>query len=675
MQFLYPGFLWALSLLALPIIIHLFHFRRFKKVYFTNVAFLKEVKEEVSARSRLKNLLVLLMRLLALAFLVFAFAQPVKKQDTTLASGIAHVGFIIDNSFSMTNANSDITLLDRAKQRANEIIEASPEQQKFTLLTNDQEAKHQYLLTKEEISAYIEKVSASPKPFDWQIMHSKMSRFLQSTDSENLSSFVFSDFGVEKSAVESTVLDSTIQWYMIPFRAVQEKNVSIDSAWIASPVQAKGENVEILANVKNYSDQEIDNIRLNVNYNGQNKPVSTFSLAAGEMKTESVKFNSAETGWYDVLLKLTDYPIQFDDSYHLSFEVPENIKVLVLYDRQVNRYLKAALESSNILESSYESSKNISYNSFPDHSLIIIQELQQLSSGLMSELRDFVKEGGHVLFVPAEKANITQYNEFLSKFNGVKLGSYEQVEKEVYRINREEVIFQNVFLNDNNRLTLPKTKGSFSLPQNARSQRKVLSFRDGNPFLSRVAYEQGNLFLLYAPLDLSQNDLVGNAEIFVPMIYRMAISAGVEKATSFTIGSTATYDLRNSTQEQDPIYRLKNIDSEIIPRTLSIQGKTRLVVEDEIKTDGFYELTQAGQKQASLAFNYDRKESVLDRLDEEMIKTLLPQAEVVTDEIYTADFGRMIAERTSGKALWKWCIIFVLLFLVLESLLLRIWKA
>ena len=45
MQFLYPSFLWTLLALAIPIIIHLFYFRRFKRVYFTNVKFLKEVKE------------------------------------------------------------------------------------------------------------------------------------------------------------------------------------------------------------------------------------------------------------------------------------------------------------------------------------------------------------------------------------------------------------------------------------------------------------------------------------------------------------------------------------------------------------------------------------------------------------------------------------------------------
>ena len=69
MSFVYPSFLWALLALAIPILIHLFHFRRFKTVYFTNVKFLKQLQEESSSQRKIRNLLVLLMRCLAVAFL------------------------------------------------------------------------------------------------------------------------------------------------------------------------------------------------------------------------------------------------------------------------------------------------------------------------------------------------------------------------------------------------------------------------------------------------------------------------------------------------------------------------------------------------------------------------------------------------------------------------------
>ena len=48
-SFLYPSFLWALLFVAAPIILHLFNFRKFKKVYFSNVSLLKEIKEEIKA--------------------------------------------------------------------------------------------------------------------------------------------------------------------------------------------------------------------------------------------------------------------------------------------------------------------------------------------------------------------------------------------------------------------------------------------------------------------------------------------------------------------------------------------------------------------------------------------------------------------------------------------------
>ena len=84
MSFVYPAFLWALAALSIPIIIHLFNFRRYKTVYFPDISFLKEVKQETDSRSKIKHWLVLLMRLLAISFLVFAFAQPFIKHQTQI---------------------------------------------------------------------------------------------------------------------------------------------------------------------------------------------------------------------------------------------------------------------------------------------------------------------------------------------------------------------------------------------------------------------------------------------------------------------------------------------------------------------------------------------------------------------------------------------------------------
>ena len=120
MQFLYPAFLWALTALAIPIILHLFYFRRYKKVFFSNLRFLREVKEETSARNKLRNLLILLARLLAMAGIIFAFAQPVIPLKNAVKAGIRDVSVFIDNSFSMQSFGKDLSLFDKARQKAKE---------------------------------------------------------------------------------------------------------------------------------------------------------------------------------------------------------------------------------------------------------------------------------------------------------------------------------------------------------------------------------------------------------------------------------------------------------------------------------------------------------------------------------------------------------------------------
>ncbi|MBK7009513.1 MAG: BatA and WFA domain-containing protein [Saprospiraceae bacterium] len=162
MHFLYPGFLWSLLALAIPVIIHLFYFRRFKRVYFTNVRFLKEIKEETSSRNKLKNLLILAMRLLAVACLVFAFAQPFIPTGQQVKLGEKAVSIFIDNSFSMAAEKENIPLLDLAKDRAEKIVNAYGEDTRFQIITHDFEGRHQRLVSKDEALAMIEEIVISP---------------------------------------------------------------------------------------------------------------------------------------------------------------------------------------------------------------------------------------------------------------------------------------------------------------------------------------------------------------------------------------------------------------------------------------------------------------------------------------------------------------------------------
>ena len=83
MQFKYPEILYALLLLIIPIIVHLFQLQRFVKVPFTNVAFLKNIEKQTRKSAKLKKWLVLISRLLALSCIILAFSQPYFSKSST----------------------------------------------------------------------------------------------------------------------------------------------------------------------------------------------------------------------------------------------------------------------------------------------------------------------------------------------------------------------------------------------------------------------------------------------------------------------------------------------------------------------------------------------------------------------------------------------------------------
>lgn len=62
MAFLNPSFLWALFAMAIPVIIHLINFRKPKVVYFSNTAFIEDVKKETRTKTKLKQILILIDR-------------------------------------------------------------------------------------------------------------------------------------------------------------------------------------------------------------------------------------------------------------------------------------------------------------------------------------------------------------------------------------------------------------------------------------------------------------------------------------------------------------------------------------------------------------------------------------------------------------------------------------
>lgn len=675
MQFLFPTFLFALAALAIPIILHLFYFRRFKKVYFTNVRFLKEVKEETSARSRLRNLLVLLMRLLAIAFLILAFAQPFIPQDVEVKQGTQAVSLFVDNSFSMNALSQDIPLIDKAKQRAREIVDAYSPEDRFQIITNDFEGRHQRLVSKEEALGLIEEIVESPTVRKLSEVAVRQKQVFENSEAENQVAYMLSDFQRNITDIENYA-DTTIETNLVPFQSVQEQNISIDSAWFDAPVQMINQTNSVIVRVKNHTKEAVENIRLSIQYEGQEKPVGTLSVPAGGSVLDTVNITILRTGWHEAILKITDYPIQFDDTYFFSFYVAEQINLLVINESETNRYLNAAFAGAAYFELTNGFSKNLDYSQLPNYELIVVNDLISISSGLAFELKQYAENGGNILVFPNRNADVESYRRFFGGFPANEYIRFEDQERVVGDMNTDEFIFQDVFENKSANLKLPTTRGNFRMNSfNNRLQESLMRYRDGSTYLSKYRVGQGHLYSSAAPLAEQYNDLVRNGEIFIPMLYKMAISSSRNQRIAYTIGADEVLEADHRNTSSETVYKLKGATGEFIPEQRVISSKVFLGLNQQLNKAGFYDLFLRPEETiGKYAFNFNRLESELAYFNESDLASYVgPNANIISIND-AAVLTAKIEERSRGIVLWRWCLIIALIFLAIEVLLLRFWR-
>ncbi len=675
MQFLFPTFLFALATLAIPVIIHLFYFRRFKKVYFTNVRFLKEVKEETSARSKLRNLLVLAARMLALTALVFAFAQPFIPQEEDVRLGNKAVSIFVDNSFSMGALSEDVPLIEKAKQRAREIVNAYAETDRFQILTNDFEGKSQRLVGKEDALGLIEEIKISPAVRLHSEVIARQQQALASGTEPNEIAYLISDFQKNVSDLRAWQ-DTTLDLHLVPLQSVQERNIAIDSAWFEAPVQLPGQANALIVKIQNYSNTPAENIRLALKYEGQTKPAGTLTIPPGATAIDTVQMTIQRTGWHEAELSIADYPVQFDDKYFFSFYVAKEIKVLIIQDEGNNRFLEAAFTGIPDFRAVNASSKNLEFSQFPNYQLIILREVSEISSGLAAELNRYARSGGNVLVFPARNANISAYNSFLQGFGANPMVQFEDREKNVGSINTDEFIFRDVFDNKSANLRLPTTKGSFRVNRaNAAKEEILATYRDGSAFLSKYQAEQGHFYFCNAPLDDNFNDLVRHGEIFVPLLYKTAISSTRNRQIAYTIGRSEAIETDHQAVGNQSAYKLKGLSGEFIPEQRIVGSRLFLTTANQIIQAGFYHLfVQPDTTLAQFAFNFDRKESNLACYTAEELQSQSGELVRILDLADDAFLTAEIRESNQGISLWRWFVGLALAFLAIEVLLLRFWK-
>lgn len=672
MGFRYPDFLIAWLLMAIPVIIHLFNFRKFKKVYFSNVQLLQNVQLQTSSAKNLKEKLILLARIFAIFFLVLAFAQPyLKSGEAQSPSKSSVVSIYLDNSFSMESVNKNGTLLDDGKKKCREIISAYQLNDRFQLLTNDFEGKQQRLLSKDEILEELNQVAISLAHRNYQsIINQQQEMLLPETTSQKVA-YLISDFQVQKNIKDNVAIDSAVRLNLVPLLANYLPNISVDSVYFVSPIhQPKGQE-KLVYKLVNHSDEKATNVPIKLMINGVQKSFASVSLNPNETLTDTLSFTGLQAGWQNGLLSLKDYPITFDDQLYFTFEVKKELPILAIYENLAVQNIALAYQTDSFFDFQEINQTQITYSDFAKKRLIVLENLKSIAPGFAQQLKQYVVNGGNLsVFIPLN-ADLKSYQDFLQSVNVDYPTQLSNQSVKANAINLSHPMFLDIFDALPKNIDLPVASNYWLSSSQTRTTKQILITAEGNKNLFSVyPTQKGNIYLSFLPIE-SEVSNVSRHALFLPMLFKMALLGNQQNALFYTIGENDQIEISDLNIDGDDVLKIKNKEIEIIPEIRRNEQGVSLYFADQIRKSGFYSGYQQNKMFGSFAFNDDRDESNLRFYQQNQLIDLFGLAQKDIFNSQEAPIAAQIKVSKLGFPLWKLCLILTLLFLILEMLLIK----
>lgn len=683
MTFVYPLFLWALTAIAVPVIIHLFNFRKYKKVYFTNVKFLRELQEESKSRSRLKEWLILLARCLAIICLVLAFSQPYlpERNAATENTGARALSIYIDNSLSMENVSKEGPLLELAKIRAREVISAFDNADRFQIITNDFEGRHQRLNTRDAALSLIEEIRVSPAVRMLPDVIRRQTDFLNGSGFPNKRIYVLSDAQRSTFSLEQLNPDTSIRMTLIPLAPNRVNNVYIDTCWFETPLQQKGFIQKFHARVVNHGNTPIDVSSAKLFLNRQQIAMTSFSLEANAGTDIKFTFECKQAGRNYGSVRIEDYPVTFDDELFFAFDSKVNIPVCLINgkDQKPDNAFSSLFRQDSLFSLTSLSEQTIDYAAFKTSEVLILNQLREISSGLLAELTRFTEKGGALVLIPSLLSDQASYQAALSALRLPLLSALDSTSLRTDKIDEASRFYEGVFEKLEDRLNLPLVNKHYGLVKQTQSDfEALLSLQNGDVFLGRTRLNNALVYLFPAPLAETATNFSKHA-LFVPTFYQICFSALKASPLFYEVGSNEVISLKNEAYDkgQPPHIRKTDQSLDMIPELRTVNNSLFLYTRGQVSAPGFYEVSQQDKIWLPLAFNYSRKESDLSCYPADELSEILSQKDWKSVSLLQdarVDISRQILLGAEGKKLWKLFIILTLLFLAAEAALLRLLK-
>jgi len=688
MEFLYPNILYGLLAVIIPILVHLFNFRRYRKVYFSNVQMLKSIHKKTKKQSEIKHLVILLFRILTVVAIIMAFAHPIipNKQSKLTKQEHQYISIYLDNSFSMTHLGESGTLLNEAQNMALNILDSYKNDDKFHLITNDMLGKHHRWFNKMEMTQNIMSVQAVhlQQSVSHILQREAMLREELATKQKAIL-YLLSDYQKNMTLSHQMAADTNLMVRLIPLQNNPVNNISVDSIWFEYPVQLPQTVSVLFVKVSNSGNELSSNIPLRLFIEDEQKAVVSIDLEPQKSKVIQLSFTNKKTGSYKGRVELDDYPIIFDDRLFFTFNVKNLFKTTMIYEGSSNPYLNHLFKNDSMIEWTSYPTNSPNYKELKYQDLIILNELQNISSGLQNVLNQYLLKGGQILLIPPSDGKIGELNKWLSQLKAPLYGGLDTVATRIDNIDKNLSFYERVFdkqmkkTEANQKVDLPHINKYFPILSGTKSD-VLLKTQGGASLLTSTKTETGKLFQLAIPLSLDYSQFPEHA-LFVAVFYQMIMQTHQQKKLYETIGSGKPLEMvvaddKDETMADDVLH-IKQGEIEWIPEIKRKNKNEFALINIKWPQEGIYKIEFRKKEIEQIAVNYDRSESDFsiwstEELLQQIAELKLSNFQVINTS--TQQVSSRLIQMDQGISLWKWFVVLAILFIFVETIILRLWK-
>jgi hypothetical protein len=530
-----------------------------------------------------------------------------------------------------------------------------------------------------EAVEYLDKITYSPLTRKTDEVINWQKNFLKKENEEQQrigkqQFVVLSDF--QKSTFSAKQLKADEENSYFPIQLVPQKieNVTIDSIWFSNPFHKKGDPNELFVQLRNFSDRDASNLELHLEI-GKSKRDMFIDVPANKKVQTNFQFTETEFGIKTGKLTINDKQLFWDDDFYFSYNVAKKSNVLIINGKDASVDVQKVFNVEPFYETSSISEFEFSKDYLNAANLLVLNGLNEIPSGLISEIIEFSNDGGSVFVLPGTNLQKNDYANLLRELNLPSIGTVSTSGLKINKIQYKDPFFKGVFEKENENLNVPSIVKAYSVSQMRQSTAfTLIELKNGEPLLVR---SNQNAYLFLSSLQADFSNFSSNA--LFPTILLRAGELSIRSYPLFSIiGKESKIPVFEEIQNDNPL-KLESKSIEFIPLIQKAGNRSYLSISGmeavEKLKPGNYSIVNDGII-GNLALNYDRSESNNSFMKKSEIIEAITSQGIKNCNFSTIQDGQSkspIAIDEPAK-FWRILLLLSLLFILFEIALLKFWK-